>query len=203
MRRDQGKRAPRQVTLRVLSGLAVLLLLGGCGGGGDEDGDSPLPCIDLGFQMAITTITDGDVFLRGGVATCSTVEVAVMVRGLTGIWTVGFDLAYPTSLIEYESHALGSLLLKGNPVNSPVVLVNQSASGLQITLSRLPPDLAVSAVGTEELVIFRFRKVGSGAAIIDFDASPTSPVSETILDASGNPRPASFGPGHGGLVTIP
>jgi hypothetical protein len=45
--------------------------------------------------------------------------------------------------------------------------------------------------------------VAGGEGIIDFDSSATSTVSETILDPSGNPRPASFGPGHGGLVTIP
>jgi hypothetical protein len=200
MHRDPGKRLLDRLTPRVLGWAVVLLSLGGCGGGEDAN---PPGCLELDFLQAITTIVDGDVFLWEGLASCSTVDVAVMVRSLTGIWTVGFDLTYPSSLIQYESYTLGPLLLKDSPVNPPVVLVNQIASGVQVTISRLTPDSSVDAVGAEELITFRFRKVANGADIIDFDSSTTSTVSETILDASGNPRPASFGPEHGGLVTVP
>jgi hypothetical protein len=160
-------------------------------------------CQQLDFQGAITTVTGGDVFLQSGVATCSTVDASVMVNDLTGIWTVGFDLGFPASLLEYEGYTLGPLLLQGNPVNAPVVLVNQTSTGLQVMVSRLQPDPGVDAIGAKQLISFQFRKLAGGTGMIDFDSSPASPVSETILDASGGPRPASFGPGHGGLVTVP
>jgi len=159
--------------------------------------------MELDFQAALTTIADGDVFLAKDAASCSTVDVAVMVNNLTGIWTVGFDIAYPASVIRYDSYTLGPLLQKGSPANPPVVFVNQTHSGLQVTMSRLHPDPVVDAVGAEELIRFRFAKVAFGTGIIDFDSSSNSTASETILDDSGNPRPASFGPQHGGLVTVP
>jgi hypothetical protein len=186
---------------RVLVWAAVLLLLAGCHG--NDSTPTPIPCMELDFQEAISAIAAGDVFLARGAASCSTVDVAVMVNNLTGIWTVGFDLVYPSSAIRYDSYTLGPLLQKGNPANPPVVFMNPTASGLQVTMSRLQPDPGVDAVGAEELIRFRFQKVASGTGIIDFDSSSNSTVSETILDSAGNPRPASFGPQHGGLVMVP
>lgn len=201
MHHDLDEHRRRRAMCRAYAWTAVLLLTGGCGGGGRED--PPPPCLGLDFQNAMTTGAAGDVFLERAAASCSTVQVSVTVADLTGIWTVGFDLTFPSSLIRYDGNAPGPLLLKGNPVNPPVVLVNETATGLQVTMSRLQPDPSVDAVGREELIRFRFLKLTSGTGGIDFDFSSSSPVGETVLDESGGARPASFGPGHGGLVTVP
>ncbi|MBI4168789.1 MAG: hypothetical protein HY510_02485 [Acidobacteria bacterium] len=185
---------------RAVACAVVLLLAGACRG---DDRRRPPPCLELDFRNAMFTAAAGDVFLERAAASCSTVEVSVMVADLTGIWTVGFDLEFPSTLIRYDGYVMGPLLLKGAPLNPPVVLVNETGSRLQVTLSRLQPDPSVDAVGREELIRFRFMRLASGAGVIDFDSSPTSPVSEAIFDENGNARPASFGPGHGGLVTVP
>jgi len=183
--------------------MAVALLLAGCHGKNGEEILPPIICQEIDFQSALTSIADGDVFLEKGAVSCSMVNVAVMVNNLSGIWTVGFDLVYPASAIRYDGYTLGPLLQKGPPANPPFVLVNPTSSGRQVWLSRLRGDPGVAAVGAEELIQFRFTKVASGTGLMDFDSSSGSTVSETILDESGNPRPASFGPGHGGLVTVP
>lgn len=201
MIRDRVRSRLGRALPRALPWATALLLLAGCHG--NRSSPTPIPCTDLDFQGAITAIAGGDVFLARDAATCSRLDVAVMVNNLTGIWTVGFDLVYPTSAITYDSYTLGPLLEKGAPANPPVVFVNQTASGLQVTMSRLQPDPSVDAVGAEELIRFRFLRVGAGAGLIDFNFSSGSTASEIILDESGNPRPASFGPQHGGLVTVP
>ena len=201
MIRERVGSRPGRALPRALAWATALLLLAGCHG--NESSPTPIPCTDLDFQGAITAMANGDVFLAKDAATCSRLDVAVMVNNLTGIWTVGFDLVYPASEIRYDSYTLGPLLQKGAPANPPVVFVNQTTSGLQVTMSRLQPDPNVDAVGAEELIRFRFLRVAAGTGLVDFDSSSNSTVSETILDESGNSRSASFGPQHGGLVTVP
>src|SRR5256885_5453673 len=126
------------------------LVLGGCQGKSGDVTPPPIICQEIDFQSALTSIADGDVFLQKGAVSCSIVNVAVMVNNLSGIWTVGFDLVYPSSAIQYDGYTLGPLLLQGSPANPPVVLVNTTASGLQVTMSRLQPDPSVAASGAED-----------------------------------------------------
>jgi hypothetical protein len=185
--------------------LALALALTGCSGG-DESIDSPTPCTDMEFAESHQTPSSGDVFLQDVAtlySTCSTIDVVVVVNDLTDIWTVGFDLTFPHTLVRYDSYTLGPLLQQGSPANPPFVQVNESAGSLQVTATRLPPDGDVNAVGQQVLISLRFTKLSVGADMIDFDLSGGSTVNDVIQDEFGNVRPANFGPSHGGLLTVP
>lgn len=183
-------------------GLALTLALVGCGGGGGGGGSAPIPCTNLSFARAIAAPGPGDVYLDGGAATCSTLDVNVLVANLTGIWTVGFDLTYAAPLLRYDSFVKGPLLLKGSPANAPAFFVtNPTAGHLQVFMTRFAPDPTVEAKGSEVLITLHFAKVATGAAPLDFDLA--GGIAEQILDDTTALRPASFGPGHGGVATVP
>ncbi len=189
----------------VLLAVIITFLSGACAGGGGSEEDSGPACVtELSFASAISPVSDGDVYLQESANTCTTVDVSVLVANLSGIWTVGFDLTYPSAQVRYVSFTQGPLLKKGSPANQPFFFVSNPSDGtLQVTMTRFPPDPSVSAVGAEALITFRFSKVAVGTGMIDFDSSVGSTVDESIQDENGSARPASFGPGHGGLVTVP
>jgi hypothetical protein len=198
----RGESASRRA---VLLAVALSILSAACGGGAAKEEDNGPACVtELSFASAITSISAGDVYLQETVNSCSTVDVSVLVANLSGIWTVGFDLAYPASKVQYQSFTQGPLLKKGSPTNQPLFFVNNSSPGiLQVTMTRFPPDASVSAVGAEVLITFRFSKAAVGTGMIDFDSSQGSTVAESIYDEQGNSRPATFAPDHGGMVTVP
>lgn len=173
----------------------------GCSGG---ENSPPTPCLPVSFTPAIATVAAGDVFLGESNSTCNSVEVAVRVNDLTGIWTVGFDLTFPAAVLSYDSYTAGPLLLQGPPATNPVFLVTNSAPGvIQVTASRFGGDPSVAAVGNQILMTLTFSKVTSGTGAIDFDDSGASLVDEVVLDETGASRPASFQPDHGGIVIVP
>ena len=181
-----------------LACFAVALMICGCSGGGS--GSDPVTCTSLSFDRALATPSSGDVYLDQAAGTCSTIDIAVLVNNLSGIWSVSFDISYPTGLLAYQGFTKGPLLLKGAPLYDPVVLVTTSGNDLQVTMSRLSPDPPVSATGSESLITLNFSRLAAGSAAIDFD---TGGISEVILDDHGTARPAVFGPGHGGMVVVP
>jgi hypothetical protein len=185
-----------------VAAVAALLALG-CGGGGGDGGGDAMPCTTLSFDRALQTPSAGDVYLEQSAATCGTVDVAVVVANLDGIFTVGFDIAYPTNLLQYSSWTLGPLMQKDNPQNTPTVIATESGGTVQITVTRLNPDSEVNAAGSEALIVLRFVRVGPGAGAIDFNTSGSSTVGEIVLDNIGATSPATFAPGHGGMVTVP
>lgn len=185
--------------------LALATILLGCSSGGDE-GISTTPCSDMVFAGANATPANGDVFLQEVptiYSTCSSIDVRVVVNNLNDIWTVGFDLTYPNLLVSYTGFTLGPLLQQGPPANQPLVLVNQSSGVLQITASRLGLDPPVDAVGQQVLITLHFSRQATGSAMIDFNQSGGSQVNEAIQDENGAFLNAVFGPGHGGLLTVP
>jgi hypothetical protein len=194
--------AGRQVRLPLVCA-AVALILSGCSGGGG--GSDPVTCTNLSFDRALTTPAVNDVYLDQAAGTCSTIGIAVLVDGLSGIWSVSFDISYPASLLAYQSYTLGPLLQKGAPLNAPVVVVHTSGNDVQVTMSRLGSDPPVGATGSESLITLSFARLAAGSAAIDFDTSGASTVGEIVLDDNSPPtvRPAVFGPGHGGMVVIP
>jgi hypothetical protein len=190
--------------LRALGLSLLVLCLPGCGGGGGGDDDpDPIVCTNLAFDRVLVTPADGDVYFEEAASTCSSLEVSVLVSNLSGIWTVGFDLTFPTTLLQYESATLGLLLQKGSPQFPVFHDVNESNGVLQVTMTRFGTDPAVAAVGSESLITLRFKRMAAGAAAIDFHTSGGSIVNESILDDGGLARPAVFVPGHGGMVTVP
>ena len=86
-------------------------------------------------------------------------------------------------------------------INTPLVFVNESSGLLQVTATRLGSDPSVDAVGQQVLITLRFSRVSVGSDVIDFNLSGA--INAVIQDEFGNNRPADFGPGHGGVVTVP
>jgi hypothetical protein len=196
-------RATRNLLAWPLTMLLTLGLTPGCSsGGGGNDGPSPMPCMSIDFVRALATPGAGDVYLAGS-GSCTGLDVAVVVSNLSGIFTVGFDITYPASQLSYQNYTVGPLLLKGSPTTTPLTFVIASSGKLQVTMTRFAPDASVTASGSENLIIFHFGKGATGSGLIDFDMSGSSTVTEQIIDENGNVRPASFGPGHGGAVTVP
>src|SRR6185436_336273 len=160
--------------------LLAALLAFACGGGGGGDSDAVV-CTALTFDRALSTLSNGDVYLDQASGTCSTIGVSVLVNNLADIWTVSFDLNFPSSLLSYASYTVGPLLLKGSPSMTPFVQVNQVGGTVQVTMSRFFPDPPVNAVGSEALITIHFRRIVAGSGAIDFNTSAT-PVNEVILD---------------------
>ena len=182
--------------------MAATLLVLGCGGGGG-DSDS-VTCTALSFARALQSPAVGDVYLDESNSTCSTVEIAVVASNVSGIFTTSFDISYPASRLQYSSYTLGPLMTKGPPTTTPLVLANDTGGTLEITITRFSPDTDVNASGSEAMIYLRFARVAAGSGIIDFDTSGASSVGEVIYDQNGSPAsPASFAPGHGGMVTVP
>jgi hypothetical protein len=182
-----------------LAGLAVTLPAGAAE-------PAPPPCTPLSLAPRLAAPATGDVFLRGGTASCDSIELEVAVHGLAGVFTVAFDLGYPTGTLHYEGYAEGALLLRGPPRQAPLFLVREPAAGnLQVTMTRFAPDAAVAVAtgATEGLVRLRFKRVKAGTAEIDFLSGASSAVAERIVDAQGAVVPARFSPGHGATVTVP
>jgi hypothetical protein len=184
----------------VLLGLLISLLSWSCKSGGDES--TAVPCTDITFTAADTTPASGDVFMSQTGGTCSALQVSVVVNDLSGILTVGFDMTYPASLLQYTSFTVGPLLQK-TASNPPLVLVTGGSGVIKVAMSRVMQDGPVNAVSNEVLITLHFSKVSAGTGNIDFNSSVSSTVDEEVLDQNGATRPASFGPNHGGSVMVP
>ena len=199
---DRFTKPPRPARRFAAVALATgLIALAGCSSSSEDNGPPVLPCTDLLLRPDLTSPAAGDVYLLQIDATCTTVDVAVYVKDLSGIFTVGFDLVYPAAQLSYVSFTLGPLLQKDGATILP--FVNPTPGGLQVTASRLPPYLPVTASGSEILFTFRFQKVAMGTGAVDFDSSAGSVFPESIQDDTGGFVAASFGPGHGGTVLVP
>jgi len=194
-------RPTRRFAALALTG--ALALLAGCSGGGEDGGPPVLPCTDLLFRHDLTSPAAGDVYLQQIDATCTTVDIAVFVKDLGGIFTVGFDLTYPAAQVSYLSYTLGALLQAGSTTTPFHTVLNPAPGTLQVTGSRLNPDLPVNATGSEILFVLRFQRVAMGTGAVDFDTSGGSVFPEEIRDDSMALVQASFGPGHGGTVLVP
>jgi hypothetical protein len=160
----------------------------------------PLPS----FRSSLQEPRSGDLYLRAGRATCTSLEIEVAVRDVEGLFTLGFDLAYPADLLKFEGHAAGPLLTQNAPRTPPLVLARAAGTGrLQVSITRFAPDGAAAAQGSEVLLILRFSRLAAGTGPIDFGLDPGSGVAERILDDRGEPVTGSFGPGHGGTAVVP
>jgi len=169
-------------------------------------GQTASPCTPISVTPLLAAPAAGDVSLRGGAAACDTIEVEVAAHGLTGIFTVAFDLAYPTGILRYEGYAQGTLLMRGPPRQAPLFLVREPAPGtLQVSMTRFFPDPPVAAPveGGEGLIRLRFRRVAAGRAGVDFVPGAASAIAEKIVDADGHVVAARFSPGHGAAVMVP
>ena len=162
------------------------------------------PCPLPALLPALQAPQPGDLYLRQGRVGCTTLEVEVVVHSIAGVFTAGFDLGYPASLLEYQGYSPGFLLEKSRPKTAPLYLVRNPIPGsLVLSMTRFSPDGGVTADGAEVLVTLRFRRLEKGTGAIDFLTGQASPAREGVMDDRGKPVPARFGPGHGGTATLP
>jgi len=181
--------------------LGTVLALGlGCKGGGKNN--DVQPCTSITFSPALVSPASKDVSLVSPAASCDAVDVSVVVTDLSGIFTVGFAVAYPSSLIAYQSYTAGPLLSQGSPPTPPFFVVTNSTPGeLVVSGTLLRPDASVSATGSVTFITLHFLRVAGGTGNVDFDTGGS--ISNQIIDENGRVVSANFGPGHGGAVQVP
>jgi hypothetical protein len=161
-------------------------------------------CAPPSFEAALSEPAATDIFLAPGAATCTNLEVEVAAHAISGLFTVSFDLRYPSGILKYEGKTPGPLMRQGSPKTAPVFLVQNPEPGILIvTLTRFARDGATTATASEALLTFHFSRAGAGSGTIDFETGPSSTIAEKVLDENGLVRPARFGPGHGGVVRSP
>ena len=161
-------------------------------------------CSPLTFRNSLQEPRPGDLYLRAGRATCTSLEIEIAAQDVSGIFTVGFDLAYPADQLKFEGHAAGPLLTQNAPRTPPLVLARGAGAGrVQVSITRFAPDGSAAAEGSEVVLTLRFSRLAAGTGSIDFGFEPGSGVAERILDDQGEPVTARFGPGHGGTVVVP
>lgn len=196
----QGRRLRQGLVLLIVS----LLLPGvGCKGGGSSGNDA-VPCTSISFTGALGSPTSGDVFLFSSGSSCDAVDISVLVTNLSGIFTVGFEINYPSSVIAYQSFSPGPLLQQGSPPIAPQFFVtNPSPGDIVVSGTLFRPDPSVSAVGNAIFITFHFVKLASGSGPLDFHTGGGGSISNQIIDENGTVVAATFGPGHGGVVEVP
>jgi hypothetical protein len=157
----------------------------------DDDGD-PLSC-SLNTVFVGRQLENGAVVLRSESTPCGELNLEVALASVPNIFTVGFDITYPTGTFLFDSYTEGPLLKQGSPATPPLFNVTHDpATGrIQVFATRFNPDAGVSATSAAVLMTLSFRAVAPGEGPIVFDLA-TTPVEELILDSSGNPVTASF-----------
>jgi hypothetical protein len=194
-----SKRRRRGLPERAAPVVALLLALGLACKGKGNNGDDVIPCTSITYAGSIGTPAAGDVSLLSLGSSCDSVDISALVTNLSGIFTIGFEVDYPSSVIAYQSFTAGPLLLQGSPTIAPLFLVHNDSPGvLMVSGTRFRPDSSVSATGNAIFITFHFARVASGSGAVDF-----SGTTNQIIDENGAVVAASFGPGHGGVVQVP
>jgi hypothetical protein len=184
-------------------GLFLLVLGLGCKGPG-KDGNSVTPCASISFTASLSSPAAGDVSLAPGASSCDRVDIGVLVTNLSGIFTIGVDLLYPSSIIAYQGFSAGPLLYQGSPPIAPQFFVmNPSPGEIAVSGTLFRPDSDVTATNSATFITLHFVRVVSGSGGLDFNTGPGSLINNQIIDDTGTIITASFGPGHGGVIQVP
>ena len=197
------KRQNRRLPERAAAVVALLLVLGlSCKGKG-SGGNDVIPCTSISYTGSIGTPAAGDVYLLSLGSSCDSVDISVLVTNLSGIFTVGFEVDYPSSVIGYQSFTAGSLLQQGSPPIAPQFFVNPSPGVIIVSGTLFRPDTSVSATGNAIFITFHFVRVAGGSGAVDFNTGSGGSINNQVIDENGAVVAASFGPGHGGVVQVP
>jgi len=177
----------------VLCALLMPLAAAGCSSKAeeDDDGGDPLAC-SLNTSFVGRTHASGTVILQASSLSCGEIQLDVLFTGISNIFTVGFDVTYPTGMLSYDSYQTGPLLLQGSPTLTPFFSVSESSPGrIQVFATRFSPAPSVDAPGDSVLMTLVFRANSPGEGAIVFDLA-SSPVQEQVLDEAGNTVTATF-----------
>ena len=188
---DTGIRRLRPLEITLILLLPLLLLA--CSSSAEEDdaGD-PLGCT-LNTSFVERSMQSGSVILQTESTPCGELNLDVAFNGVSDIFTVGFDLTYPTGVFTFDSYTEGPLLKQGSPVTPPFFSVTHDpgTGRIQVFATRFSPAAAVSSSGSSILLTLSFRAVSIGQGALVFDLSST-PVQEQVLNASGSGVTVSF-----------
>jgi hypothetical protein len=183
-----------------LAGLLLLAFNLGCSKSGGRN--DVTPCTPMLFSASLASPAPGDVSLASTSSSCDVVDIEARVTDLSGIFTVGFTLSYPSTFIEYQGFTAGGLLYQGSPPTPPQFFVtNPSPGELVVSGTLFRPDSSVSAVGSATFITLHFVRMASGSGAVDFDMGGS--ITNQIIDQNGSVVAASFGPGHGGTIQVP
>jgi len=174
--------------------LALLLFFPACSAGGDEGGSDPLSCtLNTGFSGRGSAV--GTIILQTASTSCGQLSLNVVFTGISKVFTVGFDITYPTAAFAFDGFTQGPLLKQGSPSMPPFFSVTEPSHGrVAVFASRFSPDGSVDAAGDTVLLTLRFRAVALGSGPVVFDLSPT-PVQDQVLDETGGAVSATFANG--------
>jgi hypothetical protein len=147
------------------AGLAMLLLALGaaCGGGGGGGPTAPPPTTaSLSFTAAGSTSGSAVTLSRNG-SGADTLVLDVQAQGVTGIYGVYFDLAFPSQVLAFDGATEGTFLSGGAGTSLQVA---SQTGNLVVGLTRLGAVGGIS--GSGNLLTLRFRAIGSGSGSIQF-----------------------------------
>jgi hypothetical protein len=197
--RRSHRRAHGLTALLVVLALAALSLLAACGGGGGGGGSTPTspppPPPPPPAQPSVTFTPAapagaGSLALAMGAASTPThLVLEVRSGGIQDLYGVGFDLQYPSNLLQLTQVAAGPLLSGG--------VFQQSAMGtgnVIVGVSRLGPVAGVSDAGV--IATVEFKPLVSGTGLFSFSRN-------TALDSTGKPLTVTWIAGSVTTVVIP
>jgi len=143
--------------------LALLLLALGaaCGGGGGPT--SPPPTNSSLTYTAAGPASGAAVVLSRNGSGADTLVLDVLAQGVTGVYGVYFDLAFPQQVLAFEGATEGTFLSGGAGTSLQVA---SQPGNLVVGLTRLGAVGGISGSGT--LLTLRFRAIGSGNGSLQF-----------------------------------
>jgi hypothetical protein len=173
--------------------LAAVALCTSCSSGGGG-GVIPEP-VDALFSPDAPAPPAASVTLQAGAATDDVVALEVAITGVSGVFSVTFDLVFDAAHAVYLGADEGAFL--GSDGAESELLVSPGPGRLIVGLSRVQdgvdgvPDL--DAPGSELLLTLRFRVARAGTSRVDFD--PATP--RAVRGRDGVARPVVW---HGGSL---
>lgn len=186
--RDERRSACRAAGLLLL---ATTMLIAACGGSADSGSGDPLSC-SLNTSFSGRATAPGTIILQMSAASCASLDLDVVFTGISGVFTVGFDITYPTAILAFNGYTQGPLLKQGSPATPPYFNVTELSPGrIAVFATRFSPDGGVDSSGAGTLMTLRFRATALGEGPVVFDLA-SSPVQEQVLNASGGSVSASF-----------
>ena len=187
----RGTRRARPCGITLLLLLPLLLLA--CASSKEEDnGGDPLGCT-LNTSFVERSVQSGSVILRTESTPCAELNLDVAFNGVSDIFTVGFDLTYPTGVFTFDGYTEGPLLKQGPPATPPFFSVTHDPGTGRILVfaTRFSPDAAVNSSGSSVLLTLHFNALAAGQGAVLFDLS-ASPVQEQVLNDSGGAVSVTF-----------
>jgi len=167
--------------LRAVFPIVLTVIVAGTVPGCSGDGSNPIPTACIAFEAAASPAGSTVVARQASGSTCQTVQVELLLTGVTDVQTVEFKVDFDDSVARYEGLSLtGSMLASGGAnVN---VFQDEDPGQVTINLSRFNSGIDFVPSGTVVRLIF-------GKATSSDTATGTLSISDTrIFDSDAPPQ---------------